>query len=476
MIRNKILHILFVVLVASFASCVGDAANAGASALQDEDNIRVKSDTFAVASELQASSAISLTPDSFLLGECDTHFGTIKADILTQMACPLGFEYPYVETAEVDSICLYLYYTNWYGDGMAPIGITVYEMDKATLDYTTRYPSDTTLSTFCSLADSTKITALSRVIIPAEPTDSLLSSATNTYVPYIRIKLSDDFANRFFAIHDFSSQEQFNQLFKGLYITADFGGSSVLYITNISMGVFYHFSYPRQNGDSVVNDVKAFYANSEVRQINRYSYPDREQILSHLKQNADTNFIVSPANIYTRLSVRMDSIFNRIEEQLGDPEGYRVYVNRANVTVDVLYDATQQTTRPRDEWEVPASYMLLVLEDKMESFFAKKEVPSDTVAILAPLSAVADTLGNISYSYTYDLSGMLTQQLRAANPQEQLDFVLVPVTVENASSSTSITSVKQLQTISTTYIRSANNSVQPMDVEMLYSGFNKPTR
>ena len=201
-----------------------------------------------------------------------------------------------------------------------------------------------------------------------------------------------------------------------------------------------------------------------------------EQILSHLKQNADTNFIVSPANIYTRLSVRMDSIFNRIEEQLGDPEGYRVYVNRANVTVDVLYDATQQTTRPRDEWEVPASYMLLVLEDKMESFFAKKEVPSDTVAILAPLSAVADTLGNISYSYTYDLSGMLTQQLRAANPQEQLDFVLVPVTVENASSSTSITSVKQLQTISTTYIRSANNSVQPMDVEMLYSGFNKPTR
>ena len=112
----------------------------------------------------------------------------------------------------------------------------------------------------------------------------------------------------------------------------------------------------------------------------------------------------------------------------------------------------------------------------MESFFAKKEVPSDTVAILAPLSAVADTLGNISYSYTYDLSGMLTQQLRAANPQEQLDFVLVPVTVENASSSTSITSVKQLQTISTTYIRSANNSVRPMDVEMLYSGFNKPTR
>ena len=207
----------------------------------------------------------------------------------------------------------------------------------------------------------------------------------------MRIKLSDEFARRFFAINDFSSQEKFNQLFKGLYIASDFGGSTVLYVTSISMAVYYHFSYPRQSGDTVVNDVKGFYANSEVRQVNRYMYPDREQVMEDLAKKTDTNFVVSPANIYTRLSINMDSIVNRMVELLGDTSGYRVYVNRANVTVDVLYDVDTDSDRPRDQWDAPASYMLLVLEDKMESFFAKNELPSDTVAILRPLSAIADT-------------------------------------------------------------------------------------
>ena len=84
MIRKNFLYFLLIAFVATWVGCTDDATNAGASALLEEDNIQVKADTFAVASELKACTAISLTPDSFLLGECDTHFGTIKADILTQ--------------------------------------------------------------------------------------------------------------------------------------------------------------------------------------------------------------------------------------------------------------------------------------------------------------------------------------------------------------------------------------------------------
>ena len=95
MILNKVWNVMLAVLLASVLwSCNDDTVSAGASALSPEDGIRVKSDTFSVSSALEASTAISLTPDSFLLGECDTHFGTIKADILAQFACPEGFEYP----------------------------------------------------------------------------------------------------------------------------------------------------------------------------------------------------------------------------------------------------------------------------------------------------------------------------------------------------------------------------------------------
>ena len=486
---STIYIVLFSFLV-FFSSCKNDVLNAGASTLDTEDEIRVKSDTFAFASSLQECTPIYLTPDSFLLGECDTHFGTIKADILAQLACPEGFQYPdtmivngdTIDTQlTVDSVCLFLFYQNWYGDGYAPLGISVYEMDRSTLDYGSRYPSDTAILSFCSLEDSTRISQHSRIVFASQPADSVYYS-DGTASASIRIKLTDAFAKRFFQVRDFSSQEAFCQLFKGLYLVSDFGGSTVLYVKNISMSVYYHFSLPRQNQqDTIVQDKKTFYANSEVRQINRYIYPDREDIIEELKTKPDTNYIISPANIYTRLSLRMDSIYQRIREQLGNLDDYRVYVNRANLTIDVLYD-NAPSSRPRDEWDMPAAYMLLVQEDKMESFFSSNELPTDTTAILGTLTANTDTLGNITYYYSYNLSSLLTQQLRLLQqdpllPSEELNFLLVPVAVKTTSSATSsaITAVKPLQTISATQIRSAHyaDDHNAMDLEVVYSGFNK---
>ena len=239
------------------------------------------------------------------------------------------------------------------------------------------------------------------------------------------------------------------------------------------MGVYYHFSYPRaESTDSVVNDLKMFYVNSEVRQINRYIYPDRDDVLATLEQT-DMDYVISPANIYTHLSVNMDSVFNRISEQLGETDDYRVYMNRANLTVDVLYEESL-SERPRDQWDLPASQMLLVLEDKMDRFFTKNELPSDTVAILSSLNTSVDSLSNVSYYYSYDLSGLFTHLWRTNQQQGDLRFVLVPVSVQTAQSSSTILSVRPLQTISATHIRSAQDSDYPMDIEMLYSGFNNP--
>lgn len=472
------LYKLIICLVIPFAllGCQDDAMNAGSSTLLESDDIQVKADTFSLASALDSCVALTLTPDSFLLGECDTHFGTIHADILTQLACPEGFEYPYPETAEVDSIYLYIHYNSWYGDGKAPLGITVYEMDRSSLSETGIYPSNLRLEDYCSLADSTHIATASRIIIPSEPTDSVYQSSSDTYQPFIRIKLTDEFAKRFFAKQDFSSQEAFNEAFKGLYITSDFGGSNVLYVTNISMSVYYHFSRPISNGrDTILHDTKSFYANSEVRQVNRYIYPERQEVLTLYAQHTDTNYIVSPANIYTQLSLQLDSIYQRIEQQVGDTNNYRIYVNQALLTLDVLYDFDLNSERPRDRWDVPASNMLLIKASHFNDFFAQNELPSDTAAILAALTATTDSLDNVSYTYTYDLSELLTQQLRSNQQVEELTFMLVPVAVAtaNSSSSSTITSVKQLQTISATRIRSAQNALQPIRLEMVYSGFHR---
>jgi hypothetical protein len=118
--------------------------------------------------------------------------------------------------------------------------------------------------------EASKIVASSRIVVPSVRTDSAYSSADQSYISCIRMRLTDEFAERFFQARDFSSQEAFNQQFKGLYIYTDFGAGSILHVTDITMTVYYHFTMARPGvKDSIVHDSKSFFANEEVRQVNR---------------------------------------------------------------------------------------------------------------------------------------------------------------------------------------------------------------
>lgn len=238
------------------------------------------------------------------------------------------------------------------------------------------------------------------------------------------------------------------------------------------MTVHYHFTLPRPGvEDSVIYDTKSFYANNEVRQLNRYLYYEQEKVLEDLKEREDTNYIISPANIYTWLSIDMNSIKNSIDTELnnGNESLYRVYVNRANLTVDVLY-SDSLTERPRDNWDSPANNMILIKEEELSSFLTENKLPSDTSAIIASLVGSTDNLNQTSYSYSYDLSSLLTAELRATDMKGELKFALIPVAVKSNLSTGQVISVKPQQTITVTRIRSANNST-PMNLDMVYSGF-----
>ena len=112
----------------------------------------------------------------------------------------------------------------------------------------------------------------------------------------------------------------------------------------------------------------------------------------------------------------------------------------------------------------------------MNRFFANRELPSDTCALLSSLVQGTDENGDAIYYYKYDLSDFLTNQLRQETNDTELKMLLVPVSVTvSTSSSTSTTSysaVRQEQTISATKIQSAKNGMQ---FEIVYSGFSMPS-
>ena len=463
-------------LAALMASCDTDLAGIGSSILTPGDSIVVKADTFSLNSRIDSSNAIVSLPDSALLGELESDYGTIRAEILTQLTCPEGYEYP--SNAVIDSISLFFYYTSWVGDGYAPLSVNVYEMDGKQLNYSRQYKTDINLSDYCSRTKS--ILRNRRIIVASEKRDSMLSSS-NVYVPMVRMMTdsTSDFFRRFSAIRKFTTQDEFNKQFKGLLLETDFGSATMLNVKDIAMGVYYHFSYDKAGRDTTVNDMKVFYANSEVRTVNRISYMDKDALLQNLANDSTRyNYIIGPAGVHTRISLPVRQMEQRMHQNLietifstGDTLIKRPYVNLAELRVDVenVFSGSASTLT-RNDWLQPAPYMLLVRDASAERVLKGSEIPTDTCAIVGTLTQGTDSLGNPTYYYSYDLATLLTYELRKDSTPAWLDMRLVPVNVQTAttSSTTIISSVKEAQTLSATKIRSAASG---LTLKMVYCGF-----
>ena len=473
---------LFIVIACVWASCKDDVASAGQAVLDEDDAIVVLVDTFPLTSVIDSCDAIISQADSFLLGEIETDYGLLRASILTQLACPEGYSYP--AGAIVDSVCLFMYYASWTGDANSPLSVNAYQMDKGTFTYSGTYPTDLNISDYCSRSKT--ILADHRIVVASEKLDSVMNDA-GEYIPMLRMRVSDDFMNTFWALQSFTTQEEFNKQFNGLLIETTFGSSTMLNMSDIALGVFYHFTYEKIEGhpesDTTVYDLKAFYANAEVRTVNHLQYPDKKEWIDQLKKDSDTyNYIIAPAGAYTRITFPMariqDSIMEHMVETLNGEtiQTKQPYVNKAEVRIEVKnkYNCSE-ADKTRNEWLQPSSYMLLIKEESIQRFFTNRELPSDTCALLSPLTQGTDANGDAIYYYTYDMSDFLTNQLRKKTDDKELKMMLVPVTVSTATSGTSesaYTAVRQQQTMSATKIKSAKNGLK---FEIVYSGFSLPS-
>lgn len=472
--KNIWISIVLCCLIAGISSCKDDVASAGASALKEGESVVVKADTLRnIHSTIVKATPIVTSPDSFLLGECNRpHLGTIKADVLAQFACPSSWTYP--DSSVLDSVRLIMFYRSWHGDGNAPLGITIYEMDGEILSYDSIYTSNEPISRFCSMHDSTRISYKDRLVVASHPVDSIYYNPSSSYLPYIQFRMTDKFAQKLFSVRDFSSQEAFSNLFKGVYITSTYGGSTALYVFDISLEIHYHYAVladSATNTYETFNDTKYLYANNEVRQVNRYEYPDQDAVLSTLQADTNVNYIISPANAYTQINIPVKQIRERIQTGVGTK---RPYINLANLTINVL-NGENDKTRIQDDWCAPAGTMMLIKQDSLDNFFRYGKLPDETYAMYSQLMMVLNDSDKYEYVYSFDMSTLLMKEQRdTTNVMDTLRMVLIPVSVETTTTTSSsyVSSVKLEQAVTATKIRSSQNAEQPIDIEVVYSGFS----
>lgn len=473
---------ILLVIVCCWSACKDDVASAGSGVLDADDEITVYVDTFPLRSMTDSCKAIVSRTDSFMLGEVETDYGLLRGAILTQLACPEGYHYPsgeQIKSLDVDSMFLFIYYDSWTGDATSPIAIDAYRMDKKTFNYSTEYMTDLNIEEYCSR--QYPILTNRRIVVATEKLDSVQNS-NGDYVPMLRLRVNEDFQNYFWSMQSFESQASFNEQFKGILLESSFGSSTMLNISGIALGVYFHFMYEKAGRDTLVRDMKAFYANSEVRTVNQLSYANKKQTIENLQKDSDTyNYIISPACAYTRMIFPIKRISDTImSHMMADISGYtdtvkRPYVNKAEVRIDVtnVYKGSE-SQKQRNDWLQPASYMLLIKESSMDRFFAKRELPTDTCALLSPLVQSVDADGEYIYYYTYDLSEFITNQLRHPTDEEDLKMMLVPVSVVADASGSGVSrysAVRQQATMSATQIESAKNGTE---FEIVYSGFSLP--
>lgn len=435
----------------------------GSQLLPPGDQIGVNADTFAVRSENYQVPYIFAYPDSFLLGTFyDETYGTTHADIFAQVEKPASYPYPSNVKITPDSVYLILYYDTYFGDKYSPMNISVYEMNKGTFEYTKAYPSN------INPADYTD-----KSILIGKKTTTAVSATGTGDSTAVAIKLSNDFLQRFASATPdiYADEAKFLNFFKGLHITTDFGSATMLYINRISLDYFHHYTYTTkgskgQDSTVTVNNIIPFPANEMVRQVNRFLHPDSTSVVNKLNSSPkQIHYVSSPANMFTRVQLPLRAMLQKMET-----EGKRTFINSARLRIDI-------DTLDAGELARPASgALLLVKQNKLNDFFAKKMLPSDSVAVLGTYTyGLNKQTSTYEYYYEFDLAQLLAYEFgqaghQVANIAAWSDFLLVPVRV-STNSSNYVTKVRHQILMNGITIAGGQHPVKPMRIRTIYSKF-----
>ncbi len=456
-------YILLLITIAIFNTACDDNDSSINSAIRPQgDEIIVGTDTFHIFTQDIAAPAISAQPDSFIIGEFySSKYGSTKAELFVQFAPPVEYEFPQSEyNPTPDSLVLLLYYYTWFGSAYAPFELSIYEMNKDDIVYSQQYLSDILPSQF---TDSTILMGKSIATTLDQTRIDSLGADTAT-VPYIRYVFDQTQLERFFNIPEsaYETEDAFLEQFKGIYITTTYGASTLVYLNQISLYMYYSYTYEKNGVDTLVNTSIIYPANTDVRQLNRFYHADVQDIID---QRPDSlNYIKSSAGIYPKLQIPIGRISQRLNDSIGDKQ---LQINSAIINVECVdYD-------DEDVYMNPSAYILALTEDQYDDFVKYNTIPTsnDSTAVIGTYYSDDDT----GDKYVIDMSYFLTKYLRdeTITPDQTVDVLLVPVVVESTTSNyvTSVTSIKPLAMLSAISVRSGQNEYSPMRMEILYSGF-----
>ena len=448
--HKNILYITLLSIVALLYSCDDSLKNIGFTIQPEGDRITVGTDSLFI--KAKTVSVESLLPEGMfaktknpVLGEYkDPLFGTTRSDFVGEFYYPEGNKFP--DNTTIDSVRVAVFYNSWRGDSLAPIGLSVYEVNKA-------LPTGSHFTNF----DPTNYVDITA------PIGKSIFSPANIEVPKSE-RDQQDYYHRAFVdlplslgerIHELTKTvddldtDSFKEYFKGLYLTTDFGSGAIITVDYTYLYLSYH--YLDEKGSSTKEDTirtgsMILNTTPEVIQINQIQ--NKNDIL--LQDNAEFAYIKSPAGVYTEVEFPFTEKAEKLNNQA---------LNLASFKITALPDEDAD----RKYKLTPSPYLLLVKKDELKDFFEQRKVPDNVTSFYAQLDQT---------TYTYDFGNLapMINHYKKENDDKikDLTYVIVPidVTISNINNQAQITAVyNQMIPTATTLLKSPTK----MKMELVFS-------
>lgn len=431
----KILRLLTVLVIAAltFAACDDTTEGIGGSITNKIDNINISNSAFNVTTKSIVAGAVLSRNNTGLIGKMkDPETGNyVKGDYMTQLSVLPTFSVDtldYIKQAnggsiEADSCYLLVSYNASYGDTIAPMKVTAYEMTKPMAEdqeYYSDYDAfkaeagwvsenNQHWSSNYNLSNTSDVKNFKIYLNKKYTKDGKTYKNYGSYIMQTYAEHPEYFKTNYKFLHN---------VCPGFYIKNVGGTGNMAKIWNTEL-IFYWTRHKTIKAKDGVTDSTAvsigynrFDGTEEVLQLNKIEN-DTEN-MKKLASQQNWTYLKSPAGIFTEVTLPIEDIMKGHEKDT---------LNTATISFPRLNNENEDNPY---NFATPST-ILMVQKDSLQSFFEKSKLADNRTSYTASYSST----GTYKNAYTFqNIANLISAMYKNKGKGENWNkVVLVPVNV-----------------------------------------------
>lgn len=426
----KILRLLTVLVIAAltFAACDDTTEGIGGSITNKIDNINISDSAFNVTTKSIVAGAVLSRNNTGLIGKMkDPETGNyVKGDYMTQLSVLPTFSVDtldYIKQAnkgsiEADSCYLLVSYNASYGDTIAPMKVTAYEMTKPmeeNKEYYSNYDAfkegwvsenNQHWSSNYNLSNTSDVKNFKIYLNKEYKKDGKTYKNYGSYILQTYEKHPEYFKTNYKFL---------NNVCPGFYIKNVGGTGNMAKIWNTEL-IFYWTRHKTINKDSTAVSIgyNRFDGTEEVLQLNKIENDTENLKKLASKDQEKCTYLKSPAGIFTEVTLPIEDIMKGHEKDT---------LNTATISFPRLNNENEDNPY---NFATPST-ILMVQKDSLQSFFEKSKLADSRTSYTASYSST----GTYKNAYTFqNIANLVSAMYKNKGKGENWDkVVLVPVNV-----------------------------------------------